>query len=132
MVEGMVEGMGEGIAEGINRDPMTITRSTRAREREDGSTTGSEDEMGNDKAFAMYAFTLVGAVLCLFATVVSLGIASVPSLGFIVEHAAIGLAIRTGYKSLDGGNPVVDFLHYTGWMSADEAGPPAGAIPSAA
>ena len=88
--------------------------------------------MSSDKAFAIYALTLVGAVVSLFATVVALGFASPPGLAFTVEHVGLGLLIRSSYKSLDGGNPIVDFLHYTGWMSTGDSAAPAGAVPSAA
>ena len=86
----------------------------------------------NDRAFAIYALTLVGAVVSLFATVVALGFASPPGLAFTVEHVGLGLLIRTSYKSLDGGSLIADFLRYTGWMSTDEGAAPAGAMPSAA
>ena len=88
--------------------------------------------MNNDKAFAIYAFTLTGAVFSLFAILMATGVAGAPGLAFGVEHASLGLLIRSGYKSLDGGNPIVDFLHYTGWMTTEENALPANAIPTAA
>jgi hypothetical protein len=88
--------------------------------------------MNSDKAFAIYAFTLVGAVASLLTTTVASGVASLPSAAFILEHVALALAIRTSYKCFGGANPVVDFLEYTGWRTAREATAPAGAMPSAA
>lgn len=84
----------------------------------------------NDKAFALYATCLVAAVISLFTVTVSVGIASVPPIAFIVEHVALALAIRTAYKSFDGSNPIVDFLEFYGWKSAPEA--PAEAMAQAA
>ena len=57
--------------------------------------------MNNDKAFALFAFSLVAAVASLFAVAVATGIASLPTLAYIIEHGALGLFIRSAYKSLD-------------------------------
>ena len=88
--------------------------------------------MENDKAFALYAFALVGAVIGMFGLSVTVGIASLPTLGFLVEHAALALVIRASYKSFGGSDPVVEFLEYYGWKTASEATLPEGALPSAA
>lgn len=86
----------------------------------------------NDKAFAIYALALVAAVGTLFSVAVATGIASVPPIAFIVEHVALGLAIRTAYKSFDGSNPIVDFLEFYGWKSAEGTAVPSDALGSAA
>ncbi len=85
----------------------------------------------NDKAFAIFAISLVAAIGSLFTVAVATGIAAVPPIAFIVEHVALGLAIRTAYKSFDGSNPVIDFMEFYGWKSAEQAAPPSDAMASA-
>ena len=86
----------------------------------------------NDKAFAIFAISLVAAIGSLFTLAVATGIASVPPIAFIVEHVALALGIRTAYKTLDGSNPIVDFLEFYGWKSAEQTGLPSDAMASAA
>lgn len=89
--------------------------------------------MNHDKAFAIYAVALVGAVFMLLSTSVFVGIASAPELSFMIKELVLGLAIRTAYKSFDGSNPFVDFLEYTGWKTVEgELGAPSDAMPHAA
>jgi hypothetical protein len=88
--------------------------------------------MNSDKAFAIYAFTLVGGVVSILTATIATGVASLPPAAFLLEHVALALAIRTAYKCFGGANPVVDFLEYTGWRTAREATSPAGAMPSVA
>jgi len=89
--------------------------------------------MNHDKAFAIYAFTLVGAVGCLFSLAVATGIASLPTVAFIVEHGALGLFVRAAYKSFDGSNPVVDFLEFYGWKTPEaQVELPSNALPAGA
>jgi hypothetical protein len=76
--------------------------------------------MDNDKAFAIYAFALVGGVLLAITLAVTGGVASLPGIAFIVEHVGLGLVVRATYKSFDGSNPVVDFLEFYGWKTAPE------------
>lgn len=86
----------------------------------------------NDKAFGIFAISLVAAIGSLFSLAVWTGIASVPPIAFIVEHVALAVALRSSYKTLDGSNPIVDFLEFYGWKSAEERGVPSDAMASAA
>ena len=89
--------------------------------------------MNDDKAFAIYALALVAAVGCLFSIAVATGVASLPTVAFLVEHGTLGLFIRTGYKSFDGSNPIVDFLEFYGWKTPEgRTGIPANALPAGA
>jgi len=89
--------------------------------------------MNNERAFAVFAFSLVAAVGCLFCIAVAAGIASLPTIAFIVEHGILALFIRSGYKSLDGSNPIVDFLEFYGWKTPEvQVERPAGALPAGA
>jgi hypothetical protein len=71
----------------------------------------------NDRIFAIYAFGLISCVLSLLACSVSVGLASVPAFAVLVEHVAMGLAVRAAYKSLDGSNIVVWALELSGMMT---------------
>ena len=87
--------------------------------------------MNNDKAFAIFAFSLVAAVASLFAIAVATGIASLPTIAYLVEHGALALFIRSGYKSLDGSNPIIDFLEFYGWKTPEaRAEAPSDALPA--
>ena len=89
--------------------------------------------MNNDKAFAIYALALVAAVGCLFSIAVATGIASIPTIAFIVEHGALAIFIRSAYKSFDGSNPIVDFLEFYGWKTPEaRVEIPAHALPAGA
>lgn len=76
--------------------------------------------MYDDRAFATYALALIGIVFSLLTVTVVAGIASAPPLGFMVEHLALGLMIRTSYKSFGGADWVRDFLEYTGMVTAND------------
>jgi len=71
----------------------------------------------NDRIFAIYAIGLIGCVLSLLACTVSVGLASVPAFAVLVEHIAMGLAVRAAYKSFDGSNVVVSALELSGMMT---------------
>ncbi len=89
--------------------------------------------MNHDRAFAIFSLALVAAVGCLFSIAVATGIASAPTVSFIVEHAALGLCFRAAYKSLDGSNPIVDFLEFYGWKTPEaQVALPADALPAGA
>lgn len=89
--------------------------------------------MNHDKAFAIYAVALVAGVFTVIATAVNLGIASAPDLSFMMKELVLAVGLRAAYKSLDGSNPLVDFLEFYGWKTPEaEAGVPAHAVPSAA
>ncbi len=76
---------------------------------------------------------MVAAVGCLFSIAVATGIASAPTVAFIVEHATLGLCFRAAYKTLDGSNPIVDFLEFYGWKTPEaQVGLPADALPAGA
>jgi hypothetical protein len=84
----------------------------------------------NDRIFAIYAIGLIGCVLSLLACTVSVGLASVPAFAVLVEHIAMGLAVRAAYKSFDGSKIVVSALELSGMMTPSIA--VAGAIPEPA
>jgi len=75
--------------------------------------------MYDDKNFAIYALGLIGAVACILTGTVVFGIASAPPVGFLTEHLAVALAIRTSYKSLGGADWIHDFLEYTGMVTGN-------------
>jgi hypothetical protein len=58
--------------------------------------------LDNDKAFAAYALILIAGVASLLTTLVLTGPGTWPSPVHILEHVAMGLAIRAGYKSVGG------------------------------
>ena len=58
--------------------------------------------MDSDKVFALYAAALVAGVATLLTACVKFGIATPPATGPFLEHVALGLCIRTAYKSFAG------------------------------
>ncbi|MBW2421647.1 MAG: hypothetical protein JRH19_24115 [Deltaproteobacteria bacterium] len=78
--------------------------------------------MENDKAFAIYALTLIGGIATLLAGTVAVGLASVPPLAFMAEHLGMGLAFRATYKSFDGSNLLVSALELSGMITAPNLG----------
>jgi hypothetical protein len=82
--------------------------------------------MDQDRIFANYAFCLIGGVATVIACLVSLGIADLPSVDFLVEHAGLAVLFRASYKSFDGSNWIRESLERSGMIST-EASTPMGA-----
>jgi hypothetical protein len=58
--------------------------------------------LDNDKAFAIYALTLLAGLASLLTVALVAGFATLPApLGFF-EHLALGLAFRAAYKGIGG------------------------------
>ena len=64
--------------------------------------------MDRDKAFGIYAITLICAVASVITASVMAGFATLPSPMMFVEHVALGLGIRFAYKWV-GGVDVADW-----------------------
>jgi hypothetical protein len=79
--------------------------------------------MDQDRIFANYAFCLIGGVATVIACLVSLGIADLPSVDFLVEHAGLAVLFRASYKSFDGSNWVRDALERSGMITGAGAAP---------
>ena len=58
--------------------------------------------MNRDKAFAIYALTLIAAVASVITASVMAGVAALPSPLMFIEHVALGLTIRAAYKYIGG------------------------------
>ncbi len=58
--------------------------------------------MSDDKAFATWALLLIAGAGLLATALVTSGIAEAPALGWLLDHAALGLAIRFAYKWVGG------------------------------
>jgi hypothetical protein len=63
----------------------------------------------NDKAFALWAVTLILVAVSAISTAVMMGIATFPTSLFVLEHLGLGLCFRAAYKSLAG----------PGWLFGD-------------
>lgn len=90
--------------------------------------------MNRDKAFAIYAITLICAVASVITASVMAGFATLPSPLMFVEHVALGLGIRFAYKWV-GGIDVADWTIFgepiAAAPAAAEAVTPAGATADA-
>ena len=58
--------------------------------------------MANDRAFTVYALTLIGIITCVISASVLSGIAMLPTAGVFFEHLALSAGFRAAYHSLDG------------------------------
>lgn len=58
--------------------------------------------MQNDKAFIVYALSLLIGISAVATLVVSSGASSFPTPLYFIEHVTLGLAVRAYYKSFDG------------------------------
>ena len=58
--------------------------------------------MQNDKAFVVYALTLLVGISTVATLVVSSGASSFPTPLYFIEHVTLGLMVRGYYKSFDG------------------------------
>ena len=65
-------------------------------------TQPGDSLLDNDRAFQIYALTLIGGAVSLVLTLVTLRIAAAPTPLFFAEHVVMGLMIRAAYKSFDG------------------------------
>ena len=93
---------------------------------ESGSLLQESGTLDKDKIFAIYAFSLIGSLALLITCAVSLGVASLPNVEFIVEHAGLAVMFRASYKSFDGSNWIRDALERNGMITAPGT-PPMGA-----
>jgi hypothetical protein len=76
--------------------------------RKTAEEEGKDADMDNDKAFAIWAVVLIGAVASLLTGSVAAGMATLPSLSSFAEHVTLGLVIRTSYKSFAGPGFIAD------------------------
>ena len=58
--------------------------------------------MDNDRAFTLYALTLIAIIGSVITASVASGIATLPTAGVFLEHLALSLGFRTAYKSFGG------------------------------
>jgi hypothetical protein len=65
------------------------------------------ETLDNDRAFTVYALTLIGIIATVITTSVASGIATVPTAGVFLEHLALSVGFRAGYKSFGG----IDWLY---------------------
>lgn len=73
-----------------------------------------------DKAFTVYVLALtLGVTSVLTIAIVGQG-GTFPSLGFMVEHLALGLTFRLAYKSLDGRDLVAPIFEFIGMATSAE------------
>lgn len=79
--------------------------------------------MSNDKVFGIYALGLIGMVAATWAALVAVGVATLPSMAFLVEHVALGLSLRAAYKSFAGFDWLYRGLELAGFMTPEHAEP---------
>ena len=79
--------------------------------------------MEKDRIFANYALGLIGAVALLMTFVVSSGVAELPRVDFIVEHAGLAVLFRASYKSFNGSNWIRESLERSGMISVPSVAP---------
>ena len=58
--------------------------------------------MDNDRAFTVYALTLIGIIGSVITASVMTGIATLPTAGVFLDHLALSVGFRTAYKSFGG------------------------------
>jgi hypothetical protein len=63
--------------------------------------------LANDRAFTVYALTLIAIITCVITATVVTGIATLPTAGVFLEHLALSAGFRAAYHSLDG----IDWLY---------------------
>lgn len=86
--------------------------------------------MDNDKIFAAYSMSLVGAIASVITASVMAGFATLPTVGVFVEHIALSLTFRAMYKSFGGFEWAYQAAQFAGWITAeaaDAASPSTGA-----
>lgn len=84
--------------------------------------------MDNDKIFAAYAVTLVGAIASVITASVMAGFATLPTVGVFLEHIALSVTFRAMYKSFGGFEWAHQALEFAGVITAQaaEAASPSG------
>ena len=83
--------------------------------------------MDNDRAFTVYALTLVGIIGSVITASVMTGIATLPTAGVFLEHLALSLGFRTAYKSFGGFDWVYEWADTLGLYEHRTALPALGA-----
>ena len=63
--------------------------------------------MSNDRAFTVYALTLIALITSVISASVLSGIATLPSAGVFLEHLALSVGFRAAYHSFGG----IDWLY---------------------
>jgi hypothetical protein len=58
--------------------------------------------VSNDKAFATWAALIIAGAGLLLTTLVTTGVATLPSLGSFLDHVVLGLGVRFAYKWVGG------------------------------
>jgi hypothetical protein len=58
--------------------------------------------LANDRAFTVYAVTLIAIITSVITATVLAGIATLPSAGVFLEHLALSAGFRAAYHSLGG------------------------------
>ena len=58
--------------------------------------------MDSNRAFTVYALTLIAIVGSVITASVAAGIATLPTAGVFLEHLALSIGFRTAYKSFGG------------------------------
>ena len=91
--------------------------------------------MDTNKAFAVYALTLIAGVGSVLAASVLAGITTAPSPAVFMEHVALGLMMRAAYKSIGGwdwadwsltSEPAGEAIAATGFLSSSSGPASAG------
>jgi len=79
----------------------------------------------SDRAFTLYALTLIALVGSVITASVSAGIATLPTAGIFFEHIALSIGFRAAYKSFGGVEWVYDLADALGLYEspADAASP---------
>jgi hypothetical protein len=79
--------------------------------------------VSNDKVFGIYAVGLIGMVALMWASLVAVGVATMPSMAFLVEHVALGVSLRAAYKSFAGFDWLFAGLELAGFMTPEHREP---------
>ncbi len=90
--------------------------------------------MDNDRAFMIYAVTLMTGLAAVLSSLVLAGIAQVPAAALFIEHLALALVIRGAYKSFGGFEWIHSVAEFSGWITegAKEATAPQSGAQAAA
>jgi hypothetical protein len=97
------------------------TQTTRARRLPWRDAIG--EQLDNDRAFTVYAVTLIAAVASVITACVASGVATLPTAGVFLEHLALSIGFRTAYKSFDGFDWAFDLADALG-LYVRRYGPP--------
>ncbi len=58
------------------------------------------NQVESDKYFSIYMFTIIGGLAAVLAASIQAGYTTLPSPLVFIEHVAMSLTVRAGYKSL--------------------------------